>query len=79
MLFPRDLMCCLSSWSSAGQGGQRTRANRESTAQANAEGPGPNNLALSELQAVWTGKQKLCQDLQKAEDFSSELASRNAH
>lgn len=51
----------------------------ESTAQANAEGPGPNNLALSELQAVWTGKQKLCQDLQKAEDFSSELASRNAH
>lgn len=60
-------------------GRTENKGKRESTAQANAEGPGLNNLALSELQAVWTGKQKLCQDLQKAEDFSSELASRNAH
>lgn len=60
-------------------GRTENKGKQESTAQANAEGPGPNNLALGELQAVWTGKQKLCQDLQKAEDFSSELASRNAH
>lgn len=47
-------------------------------AQANAEGPGLNNLAVNELQAVWTGKQMLCQDLQNAEDFCSELVSKNA-
>lgn len=51
----------------------------ESTAQVSAKGPGLNNLALNELQAVRTGKQKLCQDPQKAEDFCSELVSRNAH
>lgn len=47
-------------------------------AQANIEEPGPNTRASSELQEVQMGKQKVCQDLQKAEDFLSGLVLRNA-
>lgn len=40
----------------------------ESAAQANAEQSAANTLALTELQELQTGKHKVCQNLQKAED-----------